>query len=860
MLLRLLLLLYPASFRSEYGAEIARVFAARRRDADGPFAIFALWMETIADTVTAAIPAHWDILRQDLVYTSRTLRRSPGFAATAVLVTALGIGATTAAFTLADHVLLRPLPFPEPDRLVKIWEDQGRIGYSRSEPSPANFHDWQRMATSFESMGAYSSVSINLGGTDRPERLDGAAVTAGLLEMLGARPAVGRLFTATEDTPESGGTVLLSDALWRSRYGADFGVLGRTILLDDEPHTIVGIMPPEFRFPNREVAFWKTERFSKADLSDRSNSYLRVIGRLRRGVSFEQARAEMKAVAAQLERQWPKENQGVGANIGSLRDEVGPRSRWLLIALAGAAVCVLLIGCTNLANLLLARGMARRREMSVRAAIGAGRERLVRQLLTESLVLSAIGGSTGVAMALAALPLLVKLVPTSLPIAETPQVDLRVLSVAAVLSCFTGIAFGVAPALRASTGRHLEGLREGMREGGGQRERLRASLVVAEVALSVVLLVSAGLLMRALLRLQTVDPGFRPEGVLTLRTSLPMPKYNATALRRRFYNDVLSRTRALPGVTGAAYTSFVPMSAVGGIWQVEVPGRDPGPTQRQAMLRFVTPGFFSAMGIPQLLGRDVSETDTRESPFTAVVSESFARRYWPGENPLGRHFKFCFFARTIVGVVRDVRARGVERESEPQVYLPYQQVPDGWVIWYAPKDLVVRAVSPSSLIPALRRIVSEADPAQPVSDVRLMTEIVEAETSPRLVQVRVLGGFAAVAFLLAAIGIHGLLSYTVSTRAREIGVRMALGAQRRDILAMIAGSGARMALAGIVLGSVLAYAAGGALQSLLAGVSPSDQMAFGGAIGLCLVTAAAGSLIPAVRAMRLDPSTVIKAE
>jgi len=386
---------------------------------------------------------------------------------------------------------------------------------------------------------------------------------------------------------------------------------------------------------------WKTARFDPSDFSDRSNNYLRVIARLRRGVTLEQARTEMRAVAARIEREWPKDNQGIGASVTSLRDEVGLRSRWLLIAMAGAALCVLLIGCTNLANLLLARGMARRREMAVRAAIGAGRERMVRQLLTESLILSGAGGAAGII--------------------------LRVLGIAAVLSAITGIAFGVAPALRASTGRQLDGLREGMREGGGRRDRLRSGLVIAEVTLSVVLLVSSGLLLRALFRLQSVDPGFRSEGVLTLRTSLPIPKYNATAARKRFYTQVLSRVRALPGVTGAAYTSFIPMSPVGGIWEVAVDGRDPGPGLGHAMLRFVTPGYFSAMSIPLHTGRDVSESDTREAPFAAVVSESFVRRYWPGENPLGRHFRFAFFDRTVVGVVADVRARGVERESEPQV-------------------------------------------------------------------------------------------------------------------------------------------------------------------------------------------------
>ena len=545
----------------------------------------------------------------------------------------------------------------------------------------------------------------------------------------------------------------------------------------------------------------------------------------------------------------------------TLRDEIAPRSRWLLMALAGAGLCVLLIACTNLASLLMARAMARRRELAVRTAIGAGRERLVRQLLTESLALALGGGALGVALAAAALPLLTKLVPSVLPVAQDPAVDARVLAAAAALSIVTGIAFGVVPALRASSGEQLAGLREGMREGGGRRERLRGALTVAEVTLSVVLLVSCGLLVRALWRLENVDPGFRAEGLLTLRTSLPMPKYAAVATRRRFYRQVLEQAGGLPGVTGAAYVSFLPMLPVGGIWPVAVPGHETGPGLRSGMLRYVTPGYFAIMGIPLLRGRDVGEADTQQSPFVAVVSESFVKRYWPGENPLGRHFKMAFFDRAIVGVVGDIRARGVERESEPQIYLPYQQIPDGYMSWYAPKDLVVRSSAPPAmLVPALRKIVAAADPAQPVSDVNTMSEITGAETAPRLVQVRILGAFAAIALVLAAVGIHGLLSFAVSMRAREIGVRMALGAQRSDILRMVAGTGARLAGAGVLAGSALAYAAALALQSLLAGISPGDALVWGSAILLSIVMTVAGSLVPAIRAARVDPGIAIRCD
>jgi predicted permease len=576
------------------------------------------------------------------------------------------------------------------------------------------------------------------------------------------------------------------------------------------------------------------------------------VAKLRRGASLEQARAEMKVIAAQLAREYPKENERKDATVNLLRDEVSERTRLLLLALFGAAVCVLLIACTNLANLLLARAQARRKELAVRASLGAGRERLVRQLVTESLVLATLGGALGVSIATAAVPLLARLVPDSLPIAETPAVDLRVLIFAVLVTGLAGLGFGVVPALRACGSAGSDGLREGSRAGvGGRRERLRSALVIAQVTASVVLLVSSGLLIRALWRLQAIDPGFRAENILTLRTSLPMPKYETTARREQFYARVLAEARALPGATSAAYVSFLPMAMPGGIWPVVLNDRPQDSAQSHtASLRFVTPGFFEAMGIPFRHGRDVSEADTRDSPFVAVVSESFVRR-----------FQFAFRERTIAGVVGDIRVRGLERRSEPQIYLPYKQVPDGGLVWYAPKDLVIRSSSEAArLLPAVRRIIRSADPEQPVSDARMLTDVVETETAPRRVQLRVLASFAAIAFLLAGIGIHGLLSFTVSQRAQEIGVRIALGARPSDILRMVLREGVQLALAGTVVGVALAYAAGRTLEALLAGVRPGDTPTFLTAVGLSLVMTLAGSLFPALRALRVDPMTVIRVE
>ena len=860
----ILLMFYPASFRAEYGDEMRAVWARRRRDAAGPMAGAALWIATICEALTNAAAVHRDILLQDLRYAARTLARSPGFTLTAILVLALGVGANTAAFSVTDFVLIRPLPFPDPDRLVSLWEKLP--GYSQMELSPANYVDWKRMSRSFGGMGAYTSTAANLVGQGDPERIEGTAVTASLLPLLGVQPAMGRVFSAAEDREGAPGTLLLSYPLWQAVFGGDPGAIGRPVDLDNEVYVVIGVMPRDFHFPSREAEFWTPMRFREHDdnFRDRTNNDLNVVARLKPGVSLGQATAEMGVVAAQLERQFPKENRQTGASINFLRDDLPQRSRLLLLALSGAALFVLLIACANLANLLMARGMARQRELAIRAAMGAGRERLVRQLITESLVLAVAGGVAGVLVAAAAVPLLARLVPTSLPIAQSPSIDLRVLVFAALVSGLTGIGFGAIPALRACRKSDFSALREGTRAGGGHQERLRSALVLAEVTASLVLLVSAGLLMRALWRIEATDPGFHTDGVLTLRTALPIPKYEETARRTAFYTEVLSGVRALPGVSNAAYISFLPMTMTGGIWPVAVDGKQPEAERfgaHTASLRYVTPGFFATLGIALERGRDAGDRDGIDAPFAAVVSESFVRRYWPDQDPLGRHFTMAFHDRTVVGVVADIRVRGLESNSEPQVYLPYRQVPDGMLPFYAPKDLVIcSAAAPGTLLPAVRRIIRAADAQQPISDVRMLGDIVAEQTASRAAQVRVLGAFAVIAFLLAGVGIHGLLSFAVSRRTPEIGVRIALGAQPREIVRMIVRQGALLAAAGVAPGVVLAYAAGRAMEGILAGVQPGDALTFGSAIGLCGLMAVLGSLLPALRAVRIDPMTAIRSE
>ena len=861
---RILLLLYPAAFRAQYAEELGAVFAARRRVASNFLYRLLLWIETPIDILLTAAQVHWDILRQDLRYTARALRRSPGFAATAIAVAALGVGATTAAYTITDRALLRPLPFPESDRLFKLWEHLSPGGYREMEPSPANYRDWKQMNKSFSAMAALRGLSVTLIGLREPLQVEGEYITSDLFPMLGAQPLLGRIFSASDDRPGAAGTIVLSHGFWQREFAGDPNVLGRRLLLDGKPYVVIGVMNKGFGYPRATVQVWAPMGFENADFEDRNDNYLRVVAKLRPGVSVAQAKAEMELISERLRREYPKDNAHVGVTINSLRDEISDRSRMLLWALLGASFCLLLIACTNLANLLLARALERRKEVALRKALGAGRECLVRQMLTESLLLAFCGGMLGVLLAAAGVPLLSKLIPDSVPILDAGSLDLRVLLFALGLTTLTGLCFGVLPSLRVASGAVVDGLQEGSRQGvGGRKERLRSALVIAEVAISLVLLVVSGLLIRALWRLQQTDPGFQAQNVLTLRTSLPMPQYQSTSRRVQFYTQVLTQVRALPGVASAGYTSFLPIVLQGGIWPVTIAGQPKNVDRafQSASLRYVTPGYLDTLRIPLLRGREILESDGGKSQYVAVVSESFAHQYWPHEDPIGHQFDFGFATRRIVGVVGNIRVRGLERTSEPQVYLSYRQVPDNYIVWYAPKDLAIRSIVPGeTLVPAVRRIIARADPQLPVSDVQMLSKIVEDDTAARSIQVRVLSGFALMALLLAGIGIHGLLSFAVSTRSQEIGVRVAVGAQRTDILAMIFRESLLLAVIASVIGVALAYASARALESILAGVRPADAEIYAISLSVALGMTFLGSLWPAARALRIDPMSAMRAE
>ena len=860
-LYRALLRLYPASFRHEYSAELLRTFEEETRGQGR----VATTLAAIGDIVPNALLAHATILRQDLRYTARTMNRSRGFVATVVLVTALGLGANTATFSVADFVLLRPLPFPEPDKIVRLCEGprEGGGWGCMNELSPANYRDVAGATSKVRGWGAFTGADVNLVGVGEPVRISGSSVSPEVLPLLGVRPLFGRVFDAGGADHRSARSAVLSYGLWQSQFGADPDVVGKVIRLNDTPHVVIGVMPPGIHFPDRFAQLWIPLVLQEDDYADRGNTYLQAVGRLAPGATFEQARAELALIAARLAREHPETNAEVGFSFFRQRDYVFPRYRIMLIALCGASLSLLLLAGANLANLLLARASARERELAVRAALGAGRERLMRQMLTESVVLALLGGAAGVLVAILTVPLLAHLVPTTQPFADQPRLDPRALLVAGAFTTLIGVGFGLIPATIVGGRTGFDALREGTRGGSGRRQRLRTVLVTLEVAISVVLLVSSGLLIRSVSKVQAIEPGFESEGVLTMRTVLPPSRAADSVRRTDFYDRVLAGVRSLPGVRAAAYTSGLPMVLTGGIAEVEFRGAEvrPGRRSEAVSFRYVTPQFFSVLGIPIVRGRVVEEGDRLGRPAVAVVSESFVDRYWPNDNPIGKTFRVRGQEVTVVGVVRDIKVRGLERTSEPQLYRAAAQAPALMGGLQVPKDLVIRTAGPpETLIPAVRDVIRRVDPEQPVSDVRLLSDVVSGQTADRRAQLGVLSALAVLALLLTGTGIYGLLAFMVAQRSREIGVRLALGAEPRRVARMIVGEAGRLALLGGVPGVLVAYAAARAMRAILFGIAPSDPLTLAAGALVVIVVTLAGSLAPAFRAVRVSPMVAMRTD
>ena len=803
---------------------------------------------------------------QDIRFGWRALVKSPGFTIVAVVALALGIGANTAIFSVVNAVLLRPLPFKNPDQLVLIWESATHLGFPKNTPSPANFLDWQRQATVFTGMAAMAPKNFNLTGISEPERLDGRRISANLFDLLGVQPRLGRGFQPQDDKPGAH-VVLLSDGLWQRRFGADPTLIGRAIHLNGESFTVIGVMPPGIQLPgfgNWRDQLWVPMAFPSEEAASRGNHYLEVIARRKPGVSLQQARAEMDTVAARLARQYPEDNLRIGATVNSLHDEVVGEIRPALLILLGAVAFVLLIACANVANLLLARAAVRQKEIALRHALGATRSRIVRQLLAESMLLALLGGAVGLFLAFVGLDVLKHFIPDGISQAESIAIDARVFGFTALIAIMTGLVFGLVPAAQASHFSLNEALKEGGRDstGGGKGVRLRGLLVVAEVAVSFVLLIGAGLLINSFLHLRNLDPGFRADHLLTAKIEMSEIKYPDRAHRVPFLDEVLRRVRALPGVQSAALAGNLPLTYNGDSMYIGVEGIPDPPTDEQVdvIYRAVGPGYFDTMGIPLLQGRDFNDQDTtEESSYKVIVSEKLAQHYWPGKNPIGQRLKAGPTTseapwREVVGVVKDVRQNDFIAPPKLQMYLSYRQLRE-----LAPNALVIRtSVEPLSLASAVRGAVWAVDKDQPVSDIASMEQIVAGAVARQRFSMLLLALFAGLALLLAAVGIYGVMSYSVTQRSREIGIRMALGAQKSDVLRMTLRQGLRLAIFGVAIGIAGALVLTRLMASLLFGVSATDPATFAAITIIFSGVALFASYIPALRSVKVDPMIALR--
>ena len=802
-------------------------------------------------------------LWQDIRYGWRGLWRQPGFTLIALLSLALGIGANTAMFSLVNAVLLKPLQFTEPDRLVVIWEGNPSMDITHDDVAVANFVDWKTQNKVFDDMAALSFRSFNITGDGEPEKVMAYGATANFFPLLGVAPALGRNFLSEEDQAGGAKVAILSYGLWQRRYGADAGILGRNILLNGQKHTVVGVMPESYRFLQGYTGLWVPAAFSAEELKKRDGQNLTVVARLKPGVTIEQARADIGNITGRIAKDYPDDvSPSLIAAVVPLSDEVTGESRRPLIMLLVAVGFVLLIACANVANLLLSRATGRRKEIAVRAAVGANRGRLVRQLLTESIMLSAFGGGLGLIVAAFSFEFLKKLIPQGV-LASTLRIDLRVLAFALLVSLITGILFGLLPALQGSR----VDLNEALKQGGGRLGvgasggKLRGALVITEVALALVLLVGAGLLMQTLSHLRGQYSTFQPEKLLTVRTVL-QGKYQEPAKRWAFYDEVLSRTKALPGVVSVGYTTSVPLQWPGGANGFVIEGPQPPPNiGTNALHRQVSSEYFQTIGIGLREGRYLDARDDQNSQLVLVVNETMARKSWPHENAVGKRIKFANDGPwiTIVGVVADVRQMGMDLPVKSEMYLPFKQV-NGFP-FYKPRDLVIRTTGdPLQLVAAVRREVHAVDSDQPVSNIATLDQLLDEGTQRRRVGMILLVAFAALAFILAVMGIYAVLAYFVTQRRAEIGVRIALGAQPRAILGLVLQKGMSLALIGVAIGLAAAFVLTRLMASLLFGVSASDPTTFGIISLLLLGVALLACYIPARRATKVDPLVALRAE
>ncbi len=805
-----------------------------------------------------------DTLRQDLAYAFRRLRQAPGFTLVAVATLTLGIGANSAIFSVVNAVLLKPLPFPEPDRLVMVsqtWEGRFTRVYS-----PQNFLDLAAQARSFESLAALDGEGVTLTGRGAPARLEGAAVSAGFFDLLRIRPLLGRAFLPGENETGSHRVVVLGHRLWRERFGSDPSVLGQQVQLDRDSYLVVGVAPPGFSYPEGTDLWRPLEYDERFRAHSRGAWYLGVIGRLRPGVPVEQAREEVGVMAARLAQAYPAADEGVGGDVRPLHEAMVRDSRNALLLLLGAVGLVLLIACVNVANLLLARVAARESEIAVRTALGAGRGRLLRQLLTESVLLALLGGGAGLLAAAFSLDALLALQPEGLPRLGEVRVDRVVVAFAVALTLLTGLLFGCFPALQMTRRAPAQSLHEGGRGVlTGRGHRLRGGLVVGQIALAMMLLAGAGLLIRSFMRLRSVYPGFPPESALTFRISLPESAYAGDPACAAFFDELLTRLGSLPGVRAAGAVTGLPLNGTRFNLSFEIKGRPPLPPAQQPSMevRIASPDYFKTIGIPLVRGRGFARDDTAQSGQVVLISEAAARRYFPGEEPLGQWITLGLgrgpgkprAGGQVVGIVGDVKERGLAEENPPEIYVPHAQYSAHTL------DVLLRtAVSPLSLLPSVERVVQELDPELPVArPLTLDTIVARSISEPRFYMV-LLGAFAATALFLAALGIFGVMSYAVVQRSRDIGIRVALGADPAHIRRTVLGQALLLAVLGVGAGIGGALALSRAIASLLFNLSPTDPATLGGVAALLASVALLASYLPARRATRVDPLVAVRSE
>ena len=809
-------------------------------------------------------------LLQDLRYGFRSLMRKPGFTIVAVIALSLGIGANTAIFSVVNSILLRPLAYHDPERLVTINHDYPKIGLKASVSAPGYTH-YRDNVKSFESVAAMTGGSFNLTGGGDPERLNGSRATHNFFSALGASAAQGRVFLPEEDQPGKNKVVVLSHSFWQRRFGGDQGLVNKTITLNDESYTVVGVMPRSFQF-GRElgqvVDLWTPIAFTpqQLNMNNLTNENLVVFARLKPSVTIQQAQAELDAIATNLRRQylpWAATRSEWGLTTESFRDLVVGDIRLALLILMGIVGLVLLIACANVANLLLARAADRQKEMAIRTALGAGRWRVIRQLLTESSLLAVTGGALGLLLAWGGISALVKVNEVQIPRAHEIGLDWRVLAFTLGVSLLTGVIFGLVPALQVSKADLHETLKEGGRTGSsGARAWVRNTLVVLEMALALVVLVSAGLLIRSFWRLQQVNPGFAPQNVLAMSLGLPATKYREPAQRANFYKEILQRIRALPGVQSAGATSILPLSGNNSSGSFQIEGRimPQGQSSPHGDRWAATTDYFSTMKIPIIRGRFFDDRDTMESLPVAIIDETMARKYWPNEDPVGKRITFQGgpnnpIWREIVGIAGHVKHKGLEGESRVQYYIPHSQVQN------ANMNLVVRTnADPASLTGAVRGAISGLDKDLPVFRVKTMEQFVIDSMAQRRFAMTLLGIFASVALALAAVGLYGVLSYSIMQRSHEIGIRMALGARVADVLRLVVGQGMLLALAGVALGSVAAFLLTRLMANLLFDVTASDPLTFASIALLLTLVALAACFVPARRATKVDPIVALRYE